>query len=85
VLLSKRNQNIILEVKDRGLGIPKEMLPIIFTPFSKAGRTGLKGEQSTGLGLSIVKQIIEKHGGKIEVESEVGVGSTFRITLPEVS
>lgn len=84
ILLNKRNQNIIIEIKDRGLGIPKEMLPIIFTPFSKAGRTGLKGEQSTGLGLSIVKQIIEKHNGKIEVESEVGVGSTFRITLPEV-
>ena len=82
VFLSKRNQHIIIEVKDRGLGIPKDMLPIIFTPFSKAGRTGLKGEQSTGLGLSIVKQIIEKHNGKIEVESEVGKGSTFRIVLP---
>jgi signal transduction histidine kinase len=84
VFLSKRNQHIIIEIKDRGLGIPKDMLPIIFTPFSKAGRTGLKGEQSTGLGLSIVKQIVEKHKGKIEVESEVGSGSTFRIVLPEV-
>jgi len=83
VFISKRNQNIIIEIKDRGLGIPKDMLPIIFTPFSKAGRTGLKGEQSTGLGLSIVKQIIEKHNGKIEVESEVGKGSTFRVVLPE--
>ncbi|MCO5946962.1 sensor histidine kinase [Mucilaginibacter flavidus] len=84
VFISKRNQNIIIEIKDRGLGIPKDMLTIIFTPFSKAGRTGLKGEQSTGLGLSIVKQIIEKHNGKIEVESEVGKGSTFRVVLPEV-
>jgi two-component system sensor histidine kinase VicK len=84
VFLSKKNQHLIIEVKDRGLGIPNDMLPIIFTPFSKAGRTGLKGEQSTGLGLSIVKQIIEKHNGKIEVESEVGKGSTFRIVLPEV-
>ncbi|HEY8930835.1 MAG TPA: HAMP domain-containing sensor histidine kinase [Mucilaginibacter sp.] len=83
VFLNKRNQNIIIEIKDRGLGIPKDMLPIIFTPFSKAGRTGLKGEQSTGLGLSIVKQIVEKHKGRIEVESEVGQGSTFRIVLPE--
>ncbi|WP_295797230.1 HAMP domain-containing sensor histidine kinase [Mucilaginibacter sp.] len=83
VFINKRNQNIIIEIKDRGLGIPKDMLPIIFTPFSKAGRTGLKGEQSTGLGLSIVKQIIEKHNGKIEVESEVGKGSTFRVVLPE--
>lgn len=83
VFLNKRNQNIIIEIKDRGLGIPKDMLPIIFNPFSKAGRTGLKGEQSTGLGLSIVKQIVEKHKGRIEVESEVGQGSTFRIVLPE--
>lgn len=83
VFISKRNKNIIIEIKDRGLGIPKDMLPIIFTPFSRAGRTGLKGEQSTGLGLSIVKQIIEKHNGKIEVESEVGKGSTFRVVLPE--
>jgi len=66
------------------LGIPKDMLPIIFTPFSRQAAPGLKGEQSTGLGLSIVKQIIEKHNGKIEVESEVGKGSTFRIVLPEV-
>jgi two-component system sensor histidine kinase VicK len=83
LFLSKRNQYIIIDVKDRGLGISQDMLHIIFTPFSKAGRTGLKGEQSTGLGLSIVKQIIEMHKGKIEVESEVGKGSTFRIVLPE--
>jgi two-component system sensor histidine kinase VicK len=83
VSLNKRDKNLIIEVKDHGMGIPPEMLPIIFEPFTKAGRTGLKGEQSTGLGLSIVKQIVEKHKGKIEVESEVGKGSTFRITLPE--
>jgi len=83
IFLSKRKQAIIIEIKDRGLGIPKDMLPIIFIPFSKAGRTGLKGQQSTGLGLSIVKQIVERHNGKIEVESEVGSGSTFRIILPE--
>ncbi len=82
VFLNKINQNILIEIKDRGVGIPKDMLPIIFTPFSKAVRTGLKGEQSTGLGLSIVKQIVEKHNGKIEAESEVGKGSTFRIILP---
>ncbi|ASU34217.1 sensor histidine kinase [Mucilaginibacter xinganensis] len=85
IFLTRGNQQIIIEVKDRGQGIPADMLPVIFTPFSKAGRPGLKGEQSTGLGLSIVKQIIEKHKGKIEVESEVGIGSTFRIVLPEIA
>ena len=83
VCLYRYEHEIILEVRDKGVGIPKDMLPLIFMPFSKAGRPGLRGEQSTGLGLSIVKQIIEKHKGKIEVESEEGKGSTFRIVLPE--
>ena len=82
VIISKQDSNIFIEVKDQGIGIPKEKLAFIFDPFTKAGRTGLKGEQSTGLGLSIVKQIVEKHDGKIEVESQEGKGSTFRITLP---
>lgn len=82
VILIRKDPYIIIEVKDTGIGIPANKLSIIFDPFSKAGRTGLKGEQSTGLGLSIVKQIVEKHKGKIEVESEEGKGSTFRILLP---
>jgi two-component system, OmpR family, sensor histidine kinase VicK len=83
VTLGKNKQQVIIEVKDRGIGIPKEKLPIIFEPFTKAGRPGLNGEQSTGLGLSIVKQIVEKHKGKIEVESKEGEGSVFRIFLPD--
>jgi two-component system sensor histidine kinase VicK len=82
IILNKSGAYYIIEIKDRGLGIPEEMIPYIFDRFSKAGRTGLKGEKSTGLGLSIVKQIVERHKGKIEVESEVGKGSTFRIILP---
>jgi two-component system sensor histidine kinase VicK len=85
VFLIKKGLTIIIEVKDRGIGIAKEKLPIIFDPFTKAGRTGLRGEQSTGLGLSIVKQIVEKHKGKITVESEEGKGSVFRVSLPGVN
>jgi two-component system sensor histidine kinase VicK len=85
VILSRTDTQIIIEVKDHGIGIPKDKLPIIFEAFTRAGRTGLKGEQSTGLGLSIVKQIVEKHGGKIEVESEEKMGSVFRIWLPVLS
>ncbi|MDB4901562.1 MAG: Signal transduction histidine kinase [Mucilaginibacter sp.] len=83
IFLKKKDTQIIIEVKDYGIGIPKDKLPLVFDPFTKAGRTGLKGEQSTGLGLSIVKQIVEKHKGQIEVESEEGKGSVFRVTLPE--
>ncbi|MGF7040724.1 sensor histidine kinase [Mucilaginibacter lappiensis] len=82
VRLSKRNQELVIEVQDYGLGIPADILPDIFSPFSKAGRTGLRGEHSTGLGLSIVRQIIEKHNGIVEVDSIVGRGSVFTIKLP---
>ncbi|MGF7080791.1 sensor histidine kinase [Mucilaginibacter sp. UYCu711] len=80
--LNKKSDLITIEVKDHGLGIPQDMIPHIFERFSKAGRTGLKGEKSTGLGLSIVKQIIESHTGKISVSSVEGQGTTFLIQLP---
>jgi signal transduction histidine kinase len=82
IIISKQDGYAILQVQDHGLGIPAAMLPHIFDRFTKAGRQGLKGEVSTGLGLSIVKQIIEKHGGTIGVESVEGKGSTFTIRLP---
>jgi two-component system sensor histidine kinase VicK len=82
IILSRRDDYALIQVEDHGLGIPKDMLPHIFERFTKAGRKGLKGEQSTGLGLSIAKQIIEKHGGRISVESVEGKGSTFSILLP---
>ena len=84
ITLNQEVSAYIIEVKDHGIGIAANMLPVIFNPFSKAGRTGLNGEQSTGLGLSIVKQLIEKHNGTIDVESEEGSGSVFRIKLPAV-
>jgi two-component system sensor histidine kinase VicK len=84
VILTKSDHHVFIEVKDQGIGIPADKLPIIFEAFTKAGRPGLNGEQSTGLGLSIVKQIVEKHNGTITVESHEGSGSIFRIVLPEL-
>ncbi|TWR31141.1 HAMP domain-containing histidine kinase [Mucilaginibacter pallidiroseus] len=81
--LNALKNKYVIEVKDKGLGIPAAMLPCIFERFSGAGRTGLKGEQSTGIGLSIVKDIVTAHGGKISASSEEGKGSTFRIELPK--
>ena len=69
-------------VKDQGQGIPADELPKLFKPFSKASVRGTAGEQSAGLGLAIVRRIIEGHGGRIWVESEFGKGSTFFFTLP---
>ncbi len=80
--LDKTSERIIIKIQDQGVGIPKRMLPYLFESFSKAGRTGLRGEQSTGLGLSIVKQLVESHRGTILVESTEGKGTTFTISLP---
>lgn len=82
VRLSQQGDNLFVEVQDYGMGIPANILPEIFNRFSKAGRTGLRGEKSTGLGLSIVRQIVEKHKGTITVTSAEGLGSTFSIKLP---
>ncbi|QEC79616.1 sensor histidine kinase [Mucilaginibacter ginsenosidivorax] len=83
--LSQVNKDVIIEVQDYGVGIPQAMLPEIFNRFTRAGRAGLRGEQSTGLGLSIVRQIVESHKGTIQVESTEGKGSVFIVKLPVVN
>jgi two-component system, OmpR family, sensor kinase len=70
-----------LEVSDTGVGIPEDQLPLIFERFYRADPS--RGTGGTGLGLSIARQIVEAHGGKIEVESTPGEGSTFRLLLPK--
>jgi two-component system sensor histidine kinase VicK len=84
IYLSVKNDKVIIQIKDYGMGIPPDMLPHIFERFSKARRPGIRGEQSTGLGLSISRQIIENHQGTIDVISEEKKGSTFTIQLPVV-
>ncbi|MFC1541761.1 response regulator [Candidatus Latescibacterota bacterium] len=73
-----KNNNAIIEISDTGIGIPKENLNRIFDPGFTTKSKGI----GTGLGLSIVYQIIEDHNGSIEVESEFGKGTLFRIILP---
>ncbi len=68
------------EVSDTGCGMPQSEIPKIFQRFYRIDRVQSKG--STGLGLSIVKNIVDLHGGRITVESEEGKGSTFRVDLP---
>jgi signal transduction histidine kinase len=69
---------VLLSISDNGIGIPKENLGKIFEPFFTTRRVG----EGTGLGLSIVYSIIKKHEGSIEVESQAGKGTTFKISLP---
>ncbi|HKI77208.1 MAG TPA: PAS domain S-box protein [Ignavibacteriaceae bacterium] len=76
---------IEFSVKDSGTGIKKENINKLFNVDSKFTSEGTAGERGSGLGLSLVKEIIEKHGGKIWVESEYGKGSDFKFTLPIAS
>jgi signal transduction histidine kinase/DNA-binding response OmpR family regulator len=73
---------IKISIEDTGIGIPKEKLSKIFDRFFQVDDTSTKQYEGTGLGLTIVKELVELHSGKIKVESEIGTGSKFTITLP---
>ncbi|HEV2875438.1 MAG TPA: ATP-binding protein [Thermoleophilaceae bacterium] len=75
-----RGDEAVIEVSDRGVGIPADEVPRLKERFYRASTAG--EAQGTGLGLSITQEIVERHGGRLEVESRVGAGSTFRIRLP---
>lgn len=72
---------LAFSVIDSGTGIAKDKISHLFKQFSKVSHPGTEGEWGTGLGLSITKEIVEKHGGKIEVSSEEGKGSHFRVLI----
>ncbi|RNI21896.1 sensor histidine kinase [Rufibacter latericius] len=82
IKIREEKKKLLLEVSDEGIGIPEKMRPMLFDRFSKARRRGLKGEKSTGLGLSICRQLVEQHGGSIDLLTQEHQGSTFQITLP---
>ena len=76
-----RDNEVLVSVRDNGTGIPDEIVSRIFDPFF----TTKSGTQGTGLGLSISHEIVQEHGGRIEVETEPGEFTEFRITLPRKS
>jgi len=65
-----------------GIGIPAEDIPLIFERFYRVDKSRSRTEGGSGLGLAICRRIAEVHGAKIEVESQVGTGSTFSVWLP---
>ncbi len=78
--LIQESQKVVFRVRDEGIGLPPEYKAKLFQSFERAANVGeIKG---TGLGLSIVKQAVDLHGGEISVESEVGKGTTFTVTIP---
>ena len=80
--LVRRNDSTVASIGDTGIGIPAEHLPFIFDRFYRVDKARSHAEGGMGLGLSIAMSIAKMHGGKIEVESQAGVGTTFRIVLP---
>lgn len=81
-LVNNLDNTFSLSVKDTGIGIAQEKLDKIFEPFSGSSKPGTSNEKSVGLGLSIAKKIVGLHNGNIRVESAVGVGSNFVVTMP---
>ncbi len=79
----REGEDLILEVRDTGVGMRREELPRIFERFYRVDRARSRETGGTGLGLSIVKHIAELHGGSVSVESEPGVGSVFYVRLPQ--
>lgn len=74
---------VVIRVRDDGLGIPQADLANLFEPFFRVDRSRSKKTGGYGLGLSICKRIMEAHGGKIEVASNLGRGVSFVLTFPD--
>ncbi len=82
IALGLRGDQATIEVRDTGIGIPGSALPRIFERFYRVDKGRAREEGGTGLGLAIVKHVAQAHQGRVEVESELGKGSTFRVLLP---
>lgn len=82
LVISFLKVQLIFEVIDQGLGIPEHELPKLFREFGKTSVRPTEGESSSGIGLAIVKKIVEQHGGQVSIRSEVGKGSTFGFWIP---
>jgi signal transduction histidine kinase len=82
VFLRETPEHVVIEVKDHGIGIEAKDVSRIFDPYYRAKFSDTITRRGAGLGLTLVQQIVESHGGKVEVESAIGSGSTFRLLFP---
>ncbi len=82
ILVKKDKEGVLTQVKDTGQGIPDSAIPKLFTKFFRVSGVLEQGSKGTGLGLYISKAIVDMHGGRIWVDSEMGKGSTFSFIIP---
>jgi two-component system, OmpR family, sensor histidine kinase VicK len=82
--IQEQAENIVIQISDDGIGIPESLQPFLFDYNTVAGRVGLEGETSSGIGLSIAKKLVNLMGGSIWFDSKEGAGSNFYISLPKV-
>ncbi|HYU24839.1 MAG TPA: HAMP domain-containing sensor histidine kinase [Thermoanaerobaculia bacterium] len=82
VLVKQSEEHVVIEVRDRGIGIDAADLGRIFDPYYRAQFSDTQTRRGAGLGLTLVQQIVVSHGGRIEVDSTTGIGSTFRMLFP---
>jgi two-component system phosphate regulon sensor histidine kinase PhoR len=82
VKLLRDNGNAVLQVADNGIGISHQEIPKIFQRFYQSNNNNAIEPKGSGLGLTLVKNIVEAHGGIIDVESEIGKGSRFIVRIP---
>jgi signal transduction histidine kinase len=82
VCLAQRGSEVELVCRDEGIGISESDREHLFTEFFRSSDPRAMAQPGTGLGLAIVARIVERHRGRIEVESELGVGSTFKVLVP---
>lgn len=83
VHIEKLEQSALISVSDNGVGIPRKLQPKVFNKYTEAGRKGVDGQESIGLGMWIVKTFTEAHGGSVWLESKEGKGTTVYIEIPK--
>ena len=81
--LAQAGEEALFHVSDEGMGIPRDEIPYIFEPFRRT-RTAREAVPGVGLGLSVAQRIVRAHGGRIQVESQIGKGTRFSVYLPAV-
>ena len=84
VLVGSKRENIIIKIEDNGIGIPREKVKYIFNRYERVQRSKTRYKEGSGLGLNIVKEIVNKFNGRVKIDSEEGIGTKITIIIPKI-